>query len=297
MKHPRIPNGGQMIDMQFMISMSILQLPTPSTTNSWTLPRLGPRILPKGMHMQVVVEESQESKSLLTRAKVWANSNFHLATKLTVSAWRLGNIEYAEDKYRDFEGDLFGGKVGMYWRETCFCWCFWSLDIPVSDLENSSALLVRAMDEALSIQPRDMYWSVLGMMNNSWFRVTITRENGVLKFEHPSHPTMPGGWMERVKKAGGDLMNGNWGELVEGEEPVVPESVPEINMKKDGLNREISLQKLQSHIAQGEPWFVVDGEVYDGTAFLEGHPGGAQSIISSAGLDVSDEFLEIREYT
>lgn len=286
-----------MIDMQFMISMSILQPPTPSTTNSWTLPRLGPRMLPKGMHMQVVVEESQESKSLLTREKVWINSNLHLATKLTVSAWRLANIEYAEDKYRDFEGDLFGGKVGMYWRETCFCWCFWSLDIPISDLENSSALLVRAMDEALSIQPRDMYWSVLGMMNNSWFRVTITRENGVLKFEHPSHPTMSGGWMERVKKAGGDLMNGNWGELVEGEEPVVPESMPEINMKKDGLNREISLQKLQSHTAQGEPWFVVDGEVYDGTAFLKGHPGGAQSIISSAGLDVSDEFLEIREYT
>lgn len=27
-------------------------------------------------------------------------------------------------------------------------------------------LLTRATDEALAVQPRDMYWSVLGMMNN-----------------------------------------------------------------------------------------------------------------------------------
>ena len=152
------------------------------------------------------------------------------------------------------------------------------------------------MDEALSIQPRDMYWSVLGMMNNPWFRVTITKEDGVLKFEHPTHPVKAGGWMERVKKAGGDLTNGNWGERLEGEEPTEPEPVLEINMKKDGLNREISLQELQDHTANGEPWFVVNGEVYDGAAFLEGHPGGAQSIISSAGLDVSEDFLEIRKW-
>ena len=183
----------------------------------------------------------------------------------------------------------------MYWRESCFCWCFWSLKIPVSDLENTGALLVRAMDEALSIQPRDMYWSVLGMMNNPWFRVAIMKEDGILKFEHPTHPVRAGGWMERVKKAGGDLMNGNWGERVEGEEPAEPEPVQEINMKKDGLNREISLKELRDQCAKGSPWFVVNGEVYDGTAFLEPHPGGAQSIISSAGLDVSDEFIEIRE--
>ncbi|OJJ80944.1 nitrate reductase NiaD [Aspergillus glaucus CBS 516.65] len=212
-------------------------------------------------------------------------------------SWRLANIEYAEDKYRDFEGNLFGGKVDMHWRETCFCWCFWSLDIAVPELENSSAILVRAMDESLAIQPRDMYWSVLGMMNNPWFRVSIMREDGVLKFEHPSHPVLPGGWMERVKKAGGDLSNGNWGERQEGEEPVVPEPVQEINMKKDGLNNEISLQELQSQSAKGVPWFVANGEVYDGTGFLEGHPGGAQSIISSAGLDVSDDFNEIHSET
>jgi nitrate reductase (NAD(P)H) len=44
-----------------------------------------------------------------------------------------------------------------------------------------------------------------------------------------------------------------------------------------------------------EPWFVVNGEVYDGTAFLEGHPGGATSIIGAAGQDATDEFMAIRK--
>ncbi|PWY81246.1 nitrate reductase [Aspergillus eucalypticola CBS 122712] len=212
-------------------------------------------------------------------------------------SWRLANISYAEDKYRDFEGDLFGGRVDMSWRETCFCWSFWSLDIAIPELENTDAILVRAMDEALSLQPRDMYWSVLGMMNNPWFRVTITKENGTLRFDHPTDPTGPGGWMERVKKAGGDLVNGNWGERHAGEEPAEPEPEKEINMKKDGVNRMIDLEEFKKNSSDEKPWFIVNGEVYDGTAFLEGHPGGAQSIISSAGIDVSEEFLAIHSET
>ncbi|KAL2220984.1 nitrate reductase NiaD [Thermoascus aurantiacus ATCC 26904] len=212
-------------------------------------------------------------------------------------SWRLADIEYPEDKYRNFESSLFGGRVDMSWRETCFCWCFWSLAIPISDLENSDAILVRAMDEALNIQPRDMYWSVLGMMNNPWFRVAITKEDGILKFEHPTLPVGPGGWMERVKKAGGDLTNGYWGEKVDGEETVEPQPVEEINMKKKGLNRVINIEELRKHNTTEEPWFVVNGEVYDGTKFLEGHPGGAQSIISVAGMDASEEFLAIHSET
>jgi len=224
----------------------------------------------------------------------------HSSKRLTdgfVPAWRLADIEYAEDKYRDWEGELFGGKVDMWQRETCFCWSFWSLVIPVADLEDSGAMLVRAMDEALAVQPRDMYWSVLGMMNNPWFRVTISKESGYLKFEHPTHPVKAGGWMEKTKKAGGDLTNGNWGERVEGEAPVEPEPTKEISMKKEGVNRMIDLQELKANSSAEKPWFVLNGEVYDGTDFLEGHPGGAISITSSAGLDVSEDFLAIHSET
>ena len=213
--------------------------------------------------------------------------------------WRLAEIEYPEDRYRDFDGELYGGKIDISWRETCFAWCFWSFDIPVLELASAKDLLVRAMDEAMNIQPRDMYWSVLGMMNNPWFRITITREGDFLSFEHPTQPAlMPGGWMERTKKAGGNLTNGYWGEKIGGEEAEsttaeVPKEVP---MTKQGVDRMITIDELRKHDGEEDPWFAVNGEVYDGSNFLKEHPGGAQSIISSAGMDGSDEFMAIRSF-
>jgi nitrate reductase (NAD(P)H) len=121
------------------------------------------------------------------------------------------------------------------------------------------------MDEAMNIQPRDMYWSVLGMMNNPWFRVTITKKNGILKFEHPTQLTLsPGGWMERVKKEGGDLTNGFWGLRSSGEAPSEPTMVEEIDMRAKGLCNSIDIEELRKHGSPESPWFVVNGEVYDG---------------------------------
>jgi len=213
-------------------------------------------------------------------------------------SWRLADIDYAEDRYRDVEQDLFGGRLDMSWRESCFCWCFWSLDIPVSELKEAADILVRAMDESMNVQPRDMYWSVLGMMNNPWFRITISQEGDFLRFEHPTQPALqPGGWMERVKKAGGNLSNGYWGEKIGGEDTEAPmgEDVKEVRLTKEGLRRSITIDELRKHDNDENPWFVINGEVYDGTAFMKEHPGGAQSIISAAGMDTSDEFLAIRK--
>ncbi|MCJ1479131.1 hypothetical protein MMC13_007815 [Lambiella insularis] len=213
--------------------------------------------------------------------------------------WQLADIDYPEDRYREVERSLFGGRLDLTWTETCFCWCFWSLDIPVSKLADAKDILVRAMDESMNIQPRDMYWSVLGMMNNPWFRVTVNRDGDFLKFEHPTQPALiPGGWMERVKKAGGDLANGYWGEEIGGEgSQKIMEEVKEVPMTKQGVTRVISIDELRKHDGEKAPWFVVNGEVYDGSAFLKEHPGGAQSIVSAAGLDSSDEFMAIHSET
>ncbi|KAI1100116.1 hypothetical protein F4804DRAFT_344970 [Jackrogersella minutella] len=212
--------------------------------------------------------------------------------------WMLANISYPEDEYRLApEGEeLYGGRLDMSWRESCFCWCFWDLDIPVSRLQTANDILVRAMDESMMVQPRDMYWSVLGMMNNPWFRVVIHKEGHMLRFEHPTQPAlMPGGWMERVKKAGGNLSNGHWGEKISGEEgKVVEEELEkEICMINKEVNRIITIDEFKKHGGEIEPWFVVNGQVYDGTKFLEGHPGGAASIYGAAGQDASEEFLAI----
>jgi len=215
--------------------------------------------------------------------------------------WRLANIDYAEDQYREAgPRELFGGTLDMEWRETCFCWCLWDLDLPVSALADAQDICVRAMDESMNVQPRDMYWSVLGMMNNPWYRVTISRGKDSLSFEHPTQPALlPGGWMERVKNAGGDLSNGFWGEKIgsraEEENGKRTESVNEIVMVKAGLHRTITLDELRKHDGEDSLWFVVGGEVYDGTPFLEAHPGGKQSIVSAAALDSTDEFMAIRK--
>ncbi|KAF2762165.1 hypothetical protein EJ05DRAFT_199535 [Pseudovirgaria hyperparasitica] len=215
--------------------------------------------------------------------------------------WRLSNIEYAEDKYREApDQELYGGKLDMWWREASFCWCFWHLDIPVNELKGANDIIVRGMDESMNLQPRDMYWSVLGMMNNPWFRVAVHHEGDYLRFEHPTQPALiAGGWMERVKKSGGNLTNGYWGEKLGGEdaENVINEEAAEVKMTNDKINKQITIDELRKHDRPEEPWFVVNGEVYDGTAFLEGHPGGAQSIISAAGMDATDEFMAIHSET
>lgn len=105
--------------------------------------------------------------------------------------------------------------------------------------------------------------------------------------------------MERVKAKGGNLSNGFWGEKMggEGEEEGIIEETTEVKMTKDGLNKEITIDELRKHDTEQNPWFVVNGEVYDGTAFLEGHPGGATSIFGAAGQDATDEFMAIRTFS
>ena len=103
--------------------------------------------------------------------------------------------------------------------------------------------------------------------------------------------------MERVKNAGGNITNGYWGEQTVGDEDteVVVEEVAEIKMTNDEVKNTIALDDLKQHDKDDNPWFVVKGEVYDGTPFLKEHPGGGQSIISAAATDCTDEFMAIRK--
>lgn len=102
--------------------------------------------------------------------------------------------------------------------------------------------------------------------------------------------------MDKVKKAGGDLLNGRWGEKGVGlEEPLTPPVEQEIQMTNPDSTRLFTLEEFQGETSQEKPLFVVDGHVYDGTAYLQDHPGGAQSILTSAGSDVTEDFMAIRK--
>lgn len=47
-------------------------------------------------------------------------------------------------------------KYGKYW-----CWCFWSLEVEVSDLVDAQEIAVRAWDETLNTQPEKLNWNLL----------------------------------------------------------------------------------------------------------------------------------------
>jgi nitrate reductase (NAD(P)H) len=103
--------------------------------------------------------------------------------------------------------------------------------------------------------------------------------------------------MERVKQAGGNLTNGSWGEKLAGqpEEAVEQEPEKDICMTDPKRTRLVGVDEFRKHSGEEQPWFIVNGQVFDGTPFLERHPGGAASIFGAAGQDVTEEFMTIRK--
>ncbi|CAG9466332.1 unnamed protein product [Pedinophyceae sp. YPF-701] len=100
--------------------------------------------------------------------------------------WRLADIHRFQ-KPTEF---------GKFW-----CWDFWSIKIPLADVVRCKEICCRAFDAAQNTQPAWPTWTVMGMMNNPWFRVRVNPcvlESGkaAVTFQHPTQPAnQPGGWM------------------------------------------------------------------------------------------------------
>jgi nitrate reductase (NAD(P)H) len=216
-------------------------------------------------------------------------------------SWILAQIDYPEDRYRDAGPvELFGGTVNVYERFSSLCWCFWNLSVQKKELKSAKEILVRAMDVSMIVQPRNMYWNVTSMLNNWWYRVAIQPGElpNEIKFQHPTSPTKTDGWMDRVKKQGGDLLDNTWGEDDEDsstpkkkEEYVDEELLMMLNPEKKDVI--VTKAQLKEHENAEDPWFVVKGHVFEGTPFLDEHPGGIQSITNVAGEDATDDFVAI----
>jgi len=86
--------------------------------------------------------------------------------------WRPAKIERFE------KPDEFG---------QCWCWVFWSVEIPISALADCGEFAVRAWDDSQNCQPERPSWNLMGMMNNPWFRVKVHRlGEDQIWFEHPT---------------------------------------------------------------------------------------------------------------
>ncbi|KAH7886818.1 hypothetical protein F5I97DRAFT_1058506 [Phlebopus sp. FC_14] len=215
--------------------------------------------------------------------------------------WTLADVEYPEDRFREIcHSNPIYGTLDLTERDTSFCWCFWTFKVRYDVLAQCGALMVRAMDESNALQPRNMYWHALGMMNNWWFRVAVHKsveeDKIVLQFEHPTLAgTASGGWMERMKNVGQDITKPSFGERftasITNATPRAPQA-QQITLTKPGVTRKITSDELKRQDRE-HPWFVVNGEVYDGTGFLNEHPGGGDSILLVAGEDASEDFMAI----
>lgn len=78
-------------------------------------------------------------------------------------------------------------------------------------------------------------------------------------------------------------------------------SLTRIHLLKDQLisnrtsKKEFTSQDISKHDQQNDCWVSIDGKVYDVTAFMQDHPGGAESIMAYAGKDVTSEYNAIHD--
>lgn len=172
----------------------------------------------------------------------------------------------------------------------CWCWCFFELEVEVASLwsDPNAEILCRGWDASMNRQPEKITWNVMGMMNNSYFRIKVHRVADqitglpALKFQHPTlaGPGNFGGWFEELSLGKADAPP-----------PPAPPAAPSEKVKsKVGEFKVYSMEEVEKHDTPKDCWFVVKGKVYDGTPFLNDHPGGASSILITGGTDCTDEF-------
>ncbi|KAG1677417.1 hypothetical protein FOA52_001872 [Chlamydomonas sp. UWO 241] len=197
-------------------------------------------------------------------------------------SWRLADIKRFEKP----------NAYGKHW-----CWVHWDIEVKTFDFLGPKELLLRAWDEDMNTQPAVITWNVMGMMNNSYFRIKIhpfrdevTQQIG-LRFQHPA-PLQEGqhggiGWREEENLRQAALKAAG---LVPGfaAAPVVAAVAAPV-----AGERTFTMDEVEKHSSEESAWFVHEGAVYDATPFLGDHPGGADSILIVAGMDATEDFNAI----
>jgi len=171
--------------------------------------------------------------------------------------------------------DQVDTKVG----KKVWSWCFWECEIPMHDLLRASSIAVRAHDEAFNTQPEHFTWNLLGLMNNSWYKVEIivpTSESPSIVFRHP---VLPGGLYGGYLRPPPPAFR------------VYPSALPLSEQASAFAGKHFTLDEIQKHNKKDDCWIIIGGEVYDVTNYLKDHPGGATPIVCySGGVDATAIF-------
>ncbi|KAI9237668.1 MAG: hypothetical protein BYD32DRAFT_446131 [Podila humilis] len=233
-------------------------------------------------------------------------------------SWLVSDLEHPEEwpEYR-FCNDPFPRQ--RYW-----CWCFWSIKVPVRQLLKCKDIHVRAWDSTTNTQPKDLNWNLMGMMNNCWYRVQVDLDVSgdddgglVLGFIHPTvpGPEEGGGWMRpKGEEADKDsiihttksshILTTTIAKLQTAEtkvERMISDAAARDKTTSDKIASSrthafaseaacYTTDMVAKHSMEDDCWIIHGGKVYDCTKFLQDHPGGADSILMNAGGDCSEDF-------
>ncbi|KAF9938127.1 hypothetical protein BGZ70_006584, partial [Mortierella alpina] len=175
--------------------------------------------------------------------------------------------------------------------------------VPVRQLLKCKDIHVRAWDSTLNTQPRDLNWNLMGMMNNCWYRVqvdlAVSGEDAgelMLTFTHPTvpGPESGGGWMgpkaDEVDKEDVVARTNRPAPILT---TAITKSQPVENKTEDAVSdtatsttdravatvpsgaKFYTADMVSKHSTDDDCWIIHSGKVYDCTAFLQEHPGGA----------------------
>ncbi|KAG0349121.1 hypothetical protein BGZ54_004440, partial [Gamsiella multidivaricata] len=203
-------------------------------------------------------------------------------------SWRMAQLDHPEEKMKTVGGN-------RYW-----CWCLWTLDVPIGDFIDCKELTCRAWDINNNTQPQATTWNLTGMMHNAWYiikthieRTPVQSQGGgnndasssshdevLMRFQHPTvisdkDDKNAEGWMKPPRRD--------------------PSEVTTLTNKVlvDPCIARLTRQEVAKHTGPSDAWVIVHNKVYDCSAFLDEHPGGAASILSATGTDATKVFKEI----
>jgi nitrate reductase (NAD(P)H) len=300
------------------------------------------------------------SKEVATKEGIWKDPLYRIddrnlqcviwtpghSTKLTVSESRAKSTTVSGYAYNGAGRPVHRVEVtlngGRNWRMAeisrfeppnehgkQWCWVFWSCEVPLEALSNTSEICARCWDDSQNCMPALPTWTLMGMMNNPWFRVKVHRVKGKedqIWFEHPSRVEespqkfFPNG--ETMHLIDGEVASPGWAERMHSdysaayypkekhdetpdstcgwESEVASRLGAKISLKgADGGADKVRVQRELPTVSNAtltqhstDNWMAIHGLVYDVNNYLGEHPGGGQILESCAGKDATFEFEE-----
>ncbi len=76
---------------------------------------------------------------------------------------------------------------------------------------------------------------------------------------------------------------------------VVEEAEPNLTPPTEGKVATFSREEVAKHNSPESCWLIIDGKVYDVTAFVPEHPGG-EEILEYCGRDATESFYGVEEH-